>query len=282
MKLATVRTGGSTKAARVEGDAIVELGFTDVGALLGSGPSWRDHASAAGRERPLAEADLAPVVVAPAKIVCVGWNYADHVAEMGGDLPPHPTLFAKFASTLAGPYDPVILPAISSEVDWEVELAVVIGAPASQLSPERAGSVIAGYAVANDVSMRDLQYRTSQFFQGKNFDASTPLGPWMVTPDELPGGSPDGLGVSLSIDGEVMQEGNTSQMIFRPDWLVSYLSGFMSLSPGDIILTGTPQGVGRGRTPPVYLAPGQVVRATVEGIGSIENRFVEDPTTPAV
>jgi acylpyruvate hydrolase len=274
MRLVTFRTDEGTRAGRIEGNQVVELGFTNVGELLESGPAWQETAAADGARRPLDGLALAPVVTRPPAVVCVGQNYTAHVAEVRAELPAFPTLFAKFASSLLGAREKLVLPAVSLEVDWEVELAFVVGGRGRDLSEEEALGAIAGYTVANDVSMRDWQRRTSQFLQGKAFEASTPVGPALVTPDELPGGSADDLRLVCEVNGTVVQDGRTSDLIFSPAAIASYLSMITSLQPGMLVLTGTPGGIGAARTPPVFLRDGQLMRSTIEGIGTLENRCV--------
>jgi len=267
-------TAAGTAAGRVEGDEVVQLPYADLGALLAH-PDWRDLAATGeGPRTAFAAADLAPLVPHPPKIICVGLNYRSHILEMGRDLPAHPTLFAKYANALLGPTDDLVIPAASDQVDWEVELGVVIGAPGRRLSVGEAEAIIAGYTVVNDISMRDWQWRTTEWLQGKTFEASTPVGPVLVTADEL--GDPGALDLSLTVDGEVMQSSNTADLLLSAAEIVAYVSQFTSLQPGDLIATGTPGGVGVGRDPQVFLHPGQVVRATVEGIGSVQNTCVED------
>lgn len=276
MRLVTFRTDAGTRAGRVDGSDVVELDFADVGELLESGPEWRTAAAVGGTRRSLAGLSLAPVVVRPPAIICVGQNYAAHVAEVRAELPAFPTLFAKFASSLLGANDDLVLPAVSSEVDWEVELAFVVGGRGRNLSPDEALGAIAGYTVANDVSMRDWQRRTSQFLQGKAFGASTPVGPALVTPDEIPGGSAEDLRITCEVDRIAVQDGRTSDLIFGCARIASYVSEMMPLEPGMLVLTGTPDGVGVARTPPVFLREGQLLRSSIEGIGSLENRCVGD------
>jgi len=279
MRLATVRTGDGTHAARVQGDALVELDVPDVGALLRSGSDALERAQGAehvtGAEYELDGADFAPVVLDPGKIVCVGVNYADHIAEMGRDAPEFPTLFAKFTDALIGARDAIVLPAVSDMVDWEVELAVIIGRDVRHASPDEAADAIAGFTVANDISMRDFQNRTLQWLQGKTFEHATPVGPWMVTPDELGGPAPD-LELTCEVDGVVRQQSRTSQLVFGPAAVVAYLSDIVTLRPGDLVLTGTPGGVGHAMDPPVYLRAGQVVRTAIEGIGELVNPCVPE------
>ena len=279
MRLATVRRpDGTTFAARLEGDDLVPLPYPDVVALLAE-PGWAQAALAPAGERvALAGADLAPPV-RPAKVVCVGLNYRSHIEELGRPLPDHPTLFVKFADTLTGPYDDLVVPKVSAEVDWEVELGVVIGRTARGVDEAGAAACIAGYTVVNDISMRDWQWRTMQWDQGKNFEASTPVGPYLVTGDEL--GDPNATGsvdleVTCRVDGETMQTGRTADLLFPPAAIVAYVSQFTTLRPGDLISTGTPGGVGAGRDPKVFLAPGQVLETAIEGIGACRNLMVGD------
>ncbi|MEU6035925.1 fumarylacetoacetate hydrolase family protein [Actinomadura sp. NPDC047616] len=271
MKLATVRTDEGTRAARLTDDGHVLLDAPDVGALLAR-DDWADvAASARGQARPVAEAVFAPVVPRPGKILCVGLNYRPHILEMGRDLPEHPTLFAKFADALIGARDDILLPPESSAVDWEAELTVVIGRTVRRATEEEAERAIAGFTIMNDVSMRDWQFRTKEWLQGKTFDSSTPLGPVMVTPDELPGGVRPALSLGCRVDGEVMQKANTSDLVFDPVTLVRYASTIITLRPGDVIATGTPGGVGHARKPPRYLTDGATVVTEIEGIGRLEN-----------
>ncbi|MER5997130.1 fumarylacetoacetate hydrolase family protein [Nonomuraea angiospora] len=268
MRLATLRLPHRTTAARIDGDLAVEVGAPDVGALL-TDPRWREVAAAAdGPRHPLSTADLAPVVPRPGKIVCVGLNYRNHILEMGRELPEHPTLFAKFAEALVGPYDDIALPAVSDAVDWEAELAVIIGTAARNVSPEQAAASIAGYSVINDVTARDYQYRTLQWLQGKTFESSTPFGPYLVTPDELEGVT---MTMQCEVDGEVVQETDTSDLVFGPAELISYVSRIITLQPGDVIATGTPGGVGHARKPPRYLADGNKVVTRIAGLGELVN-----------
>ncbi|TAJ48581.1 MAG: FAA hydrolase family protein [Herbiconiux sp.] len=272
MKLATLRTGDSTVAVRIDTDSAIEIdGFTDVGALLANG-DWRAVAeTAAGTAHPLTgipDTDWAPVVPAPSKIVCVGLNYRNHILEMGRELPEFPTLFAKYPEALIGPYDEIALPEYASHaVDWEAELAVVIGTTARRLSPEQAADAIAGYSVLNDVTMRDYQYRTPEWFQGKTFEATTPFGPYLVTPDAY-GVDTD---IRTEVGDEVLQHSNTSDLVFDPATLVSYISQIVTLNPGDVIASGTPGGVGHARKPPRYLGQGDVLSTVIEGLGTLRN-----------
>lgn len=273
MRLATIRTATGLRAVRVDGDSAVETGEADVRALL-ERPDWAAHAAAAdGPVHDAATLDHAPLVPSPEKIICVGLNYADHVREMGNELPEHPTVFAKFAPALVGARDEIELPAASDRVDYEAELAVVIGQSVRHADEAAARAAIAGYTVCNDVSMRDYQRRTSQFLQGKTWEHSTPLGPELVTPDELPGDPADGaaLRIGTELGGETMQDSSTDQLVFGPVELVVYLSAILTLHPGDVIATGTPGGVGAARTPPRFLTDGCEVVTAVEGVGECRN-----------
>ncbi|MDT7621493.1 MAG: acylpyruvate hydrolase [Pseudonocardiales bacterium] len=271
MRLATLRTPNGTRAVRVEGDTAIELGAPDVGALLGM-PDWPERAAATGGVRhTLAEADLAPVVPRPGKIFCVGLNYRTHILEMGRELPEYPTLFAKFPEALVGPADPVALDPASVAVDWEAELAVVIGTPVRRADEAGAAAAIAGFAVLNDVTMRDWQYRSVQWLQGKTFEASTPFGPVLVTPDELPGGVRPRLAIRCEVDGATVQSSDTADLVFDPVALVRYISRIVTLNPGDVIATGTPGGVGHARKPPRYLTDGSVLVTEIDGIGRLSN-----------
>lgn len=276
MRLATLRRDGATIAVRVDGEVAVPIpGVADVGELL-SHADWRGRAEAADGA-PLALADLgerawAPVVPRPGKIVCVGLNYRAHILEMGRELPQHPTLFAKYPEALIGAYDPIALPAASDAVDWEAELAVVVGRPVRRASVAEAEDAIAGYSVINDVTMRDWQYRSAEWFQGKTFEASAPFGPVLVTADEF---SP-GARIRALLDEETVQEAQTDDLVFSPAELVAYVSEIVTLQPGDVIATGTPGGVGHARTPHRYLTPGITLTTSVDGIGVLRNPVVAE------
>ena len=274
MRLATIRTPGGTTAARLDGDVLVPLDAADVGELLAAGGEGRPRPGAA--PVPVAEADFAPVVPRPGKVICVGLNYRAHILETGRELPEYPTLFAKFADTLMGARDDLMLPSVCEKVDWEVELGVIIGRPVYRATAEQAAAAIAGYTVVNDVSMRDWQHRTSQFLQGKMFEHSTPAGPYLVTPDEV--GNAEDLEVRCEVDGAVMQQSRTSDLLFGAAEIIAYASQAVTLRPGDLIATGTPGGVGNARKPPVYLRPGNVLRTWIEGLGECVNRCVAEKT----
>ncbi len=270
--LASVLHDGVPHAARLidGGETAVLLTASDVGALLQS-VTWAEEALATGTSVGRVDVTLAPVS-RPAKTVCVGLNYRSHIEETGNAVPEHPTLFSKFRDTLCGPADDIVLPAASSKVDWEAELTVVIGREARQVAAADALGYIAGYTVANDTSMRDWQRRTTQWMQGKNFEAATPVCGVMATPDEVDHAAD--LRLTCTVNGEVMQDARTNDLLFGPAHLVSYISTFTTLHPGDLILTGTPSGVGGARTPPRFISPGEVVVVALEGVGECRNRFV--------
>ncbi|MFH8467025.1 fumarylacetoacetate hydrolase family protein [Streptomyces sp. NPDC017991] len=276
MRLATLRTSDGTRAARRDGDSYVVLPHANVGELLNSGDDWARTGATAGSERvDAAEAVFAPVVPHPNKIICLGLNYATHIEEMGRDTPRHPTLFAKYDGSLIGAGDQVILPTVSDTVDWEAELAFVIGRAARHVPKAEALDSVAGYTVANDVTVREYQRRTREFLAGKTFEATTPLGPELVTTDEFGGKEPD-LGIRCEVDGEVMQASRTSDLLFGIADIVAYVSDIITLLPGDVILSGTPGGVGDGRDPKVYLQEGQILRTVIEGLGETRNACVRE------
>ncbi|WP_077623614.1 fumarylacetoacetate hydrolase family protein [Sediminibacillus massiliensis] len=216
---------------------------------------------------------IGPPVPNPSKIICIGTNYADHVAEMKSDIPEFPVLFAKFNNALIGPDDNIHKPSATEKLDYEVELAVVIGQEASRVKKEQALQYIAGYSIGNDTSARDLQKRTPQWLQGKSLDNSTPVGPWLVTADEIP--DPSQLAIRSYVNGEERQSSNTSKLIFDIPTLIDFISHLITLKPGDIILTGTPDGVGFAMDPPAFLKEGDTVRMEIEKIGVLENNVVE-------
>lgn len=217
---------------------------------------------------------LGPCVGKVGKMICIGLNYSDHAAESGLQVPPEPVVFMKATSAICGPDDDVEIPRGSEQTDWEVELGVVIGREAKYVDETSALDHVAGYCVVNDVSERHFQiHRHGQWVKGKSHDTFGPLGPWLVTRDEVP--DPNDLAMWLEVDGKRYQDGSTRTMVYKVPFLVSYVSQFMSLQPGDVITTGTPPGVGMGQKPPVYLRPGQTIRLGVEGLGEQTQRTVE-------
>jgi acylpyruvate hydrolase len=274
MRFASCAHAGRTFAAAIVDDTAVPLaGISELGSQTPSSV-LADPPLDRARAVPLAEVTLRPVVPRPAKIVCIGLNYLDHVGETGREIPEYPVLFSKFAETLTGPRDPIALPPESSQVDYEGEMAVVIGRPGRRIAVEDALGHVAGYTIANDVTMRDFQYKTHQWLQGKVWEASTPLGPWLVTPDQT--GDASTLDISLTLNDAVLQQANTAQLMFDVPTLISRISQLVTLMPGDVILTGTPGGVGFRRDPQVFLAPGDRVRVEVSGLGALDNAVVAE------
>ncbi|MGW8265968.1 MAG: fumarylacetoacetate hydrolase family protein [Longimicrobiales bacterium] len=216
---------------------------------------------------------LGPCIARPSKIICIGLNYAGHVKETGAEMPTEPVVFFKATTALCGPDDDLVIPPGSRKTDWEVELAVVVGREARYVDEDAAPDHVAGYALHNDYSERGWQIeRGGQWVKGKSFDTFAPVGPFLATRDEVP--DPHDLGLWLEVNGERLQESNTSDMIFRIPALVSYLSQFLTLLPGDLISTGTPSGVGLGLSPPRYLKPGDVVELGIDGLGRSRQRAV--------
>jgi acylpyruvate hydrolase len=274
VRFASVLHDGVPLAVAIDGEralplrGVAELGTNTPLSLLRDPPVDRESSI------PLGEVRRRAVVPRPRKVVCVGLNYAAHIEETRRERSEYPVLFTKFASTLTGPFDPIPLPPESAAIDYEGELVVVIGERGRRVPRERAMELVAGYAVANDVSMRDYQYKTHQWLQGKAWDLSTPVGPELVTVDEVP--DPSALVLRTQVNGQTVQEAATELLIFDIATLVSVLSEFASLEPGDLILTGTPGGVGYRREPQLLLSDGDVVAVEVEGVGRIENRMVAE------
>lgn len=222
-----------------------------------------------------ADTRLGPCVGRVGKFICIGLNYSDHAAETGSQVPPEPVVFNKWTSAICGPNDDVRIPRGSQKTDWEVELGVVIGKGGRYIEEADAMDHVAGYCVINDVSEREFQLeRSGTWDKGKGCDTFGPLGPWLVTPDEI--ADPHDLPIWLEVDGKRYQDGNTRTMVYQIPFLISYLSRFMSLQPGDVISTGTPPGVGMGQKPSVYLRPGQRMRLGIEGLGEQHQRVVAD------
>lgn len=218
---------------------------------------------------------LGPCVAGTGKFICIGLNYSDHAAETGATVPPEPIIFMKATSAIVGPNDDVLIPRGSEKTDWEVELAVVIGRTAKYVSEDEALDYVAGYCVSNDVSERAFQAeRQGQWTKGKSCDTFGPIGPWLVTRDEIP--DPQNLRMWLTVNGQTMQDGSSRTMVYGVKYLVSYLSQFMSLHPGDVISTGTPPGVGLGMKPQVFLKDGDVVELGIEGLGTQKQTFRQE------
>jgi len=285
MKLATFTDRTGTRIGLVVEDQIVDLSRarpelpTDMVAFLAAGPEALDAARAApgrssGRLK-LKDVRLGPPVPKPGKFLAIGLNYADHVAESGLAKPAHPLFFNKQTTCVTGPFDPILMPRDSEQVDYEGEMGFVIGKRCRRVAREHAHEVIAGYCVINDVSIRDWQFRAQTFTLGKSFDSHGPVGPWIVTPDEL--GDPHRLGIRTWVNCELRQNSSTNQLIYDCFDQVAALSQACTLEPGDIVSTGTPGGVGMGFKPPKYLKVGDVVKIEIEGIGAIENRVEPEP-----
>jgi len=270
VKLANVMVDGTERAAIVEDDDL-NLLDEDLASALESVASGREMRRSSTTV-PLDSSELLAPVAEGAKFLCVGLNYYSHMAEAKLPRPDVPIIFTKFPSVLIGPSDEIILPNTSKMIDWEVEVGVVIGRRVREVDEAQAAAAIAGYTVVNDVSARDFQLHTSQWTPGKNVESSTPVGPWVVTVDEL-GTNPD-LGISTRVDGVLRQNGRTTDAIFTPAEIIAYVSGFITLGPGDIIATGTCEGVGHLMDPPVYLQADQVLETTIEHIGTLSNRCV--------
>lgn len=275
MRFGSCRQGDRRFAAMIEGDwvrplrSIEELGRETDSDLLTDPPLTRRSDRVL-----LSDVELLPVVPSPQKIVCLGLNYRAHVDETGRKLPEYPVFFCKFPSSLIGPGAAIRKPPESDQVDYEAELAVVVGRRARRVSVEEASRLVAGYSVANDVTVRDFQYLSNQWLQGKAWDGTTPVGPFLVTPDEV--GDPGTLDIRLRLNGEQMQSSNTELMIFGVATILSRLSQFMTLTPGDLILTGTPGGVGYRRDPQVFLSPNDHVTVEIERVGILENSVIAE------
>ncbi len=285
MRLCTFRADGEPRLGAETARGIVDLraadpalGATNLAGLLALGEDALARANESAehaRDEHVRARDavtLLPPVPNPSKIICVGLNYRDHAAEVKLELPQHVTIFAKWPNTLIGDGAPIVIPPESHRVDYEAELAFVIGRRAHRVAERDAYDYVGGYTCFNDVSVRDYQMRTSQWTFGKVFDTHGPCGPFLVTRDEVP--DPHALRIRCSIDGEVLQDSNTSQLVFGIPRLIAELSAVMTLEPGDLVATGTPAGVGTSRTPKRWIRPGERVRVEIERVGVLENPAV--------
>jgi acylpyruvate hydrolase len=273
VRFASCAHAGRRFAALVEGDVVRPL--TGIEALGRDTPvDVLAAAPLSDEQLPLADVVLRAVVPQPGKIICMGLNYREHVAEGVYEVPDFPVLFSKFADTLIAAGEPIVVPPESDAVDYEAELAFVVGREIRRASGPDAMDAVAGYTIANDVTMRDYQYRTHQWLPGKNWARSTPLGPFLVTPHEV--GDPHELDISLHLNGERMQSANTRQLIFDIPAIIGAISEFIPLSPGDVVLTGTPSGVGYRRDPKVLLRDGDRVVIDIERVGRLENPVVAE------
>jgi 2-keto-4-pentenoate hydratase/2-oxohepta-3-ene-1,7-dioic acid hydratase in catechol pathway len=312
MKLASYLQAGQTRLGAVDGEDVVDLNraaaavasasgspvgqavadatvpadaveFLRLGpAAIEAAKAAYEHATALDTQAsrrallrtPLAEIDLLPPVPNPPKVICVARNFGAHAKEAGLEISEIPILFARFPSTLVAAGDPVLRPLASEQLDWEGELAVVIGKAGKRVSREEAMDHVVGYSIFNDVTVRDYQFRTPQYTAGKNFEASGPFGPYLVLTDEIP--DPGALEIKTFVGDELMQEGETRDMIFDVATIVSHISEFIGLEPGDVIPMGTPSGVGFKRTPPVFLRDGQTVRVEIPGLGVLANPIIDE------
>jgi 2-keto-4-pentenoate hydratase/2-oxohepta-3-ene-1,7-dioic acid hydratase in catechol pathway len=251
MKLVTYEAGGQSRVGVLSDDGVVDAGFATMSELLRAGPPSEPSGDAVKPER------LLPPVTDPQKIICIGLNYLSHAREQGAEPPETPTIFAKYRNALAAPGSPVKLPGYSSKVDYEAEVAFVVGKRANDVAEADALDYVAGYMLLNDLSARDMQFATPQWMPGKIFDGAAPSGPWLVTPEEA--GPHDAIEIRLTLNGEEMQNGSTADLVHSIPAQVAYLSKLMTLEPGDIVSTGTPAGVGSLRDPRVWLKPGDEV-----------------------
>ncbi|HEX5957752.1 MAG TPA: fumarylacetoacetate hydrolase family protein [Hyphomicrobiaceae bacterium] len=287
MKLMAFEKGTATALGLVEGETVLDLGAsgdavpTDLLRLIAAGPSALEAIKSSAARAP-ASARLALSAIKPAlpiarppKFICVGLNYALHAKEGGHPMPTYPSFFLRVPTSLTAPGAPVIKPKCSIQLDYECELAIVIGKGGRHIPEKTALEHVFGYTLFNDVSVRDYQRKTTQWTAGKNFDSTGPVGPWVVTPDELPPGA-SGLRIQTRVNGEIMQDSNTADMIFDTVKLIAILSEFMTLEPGDMIATGTPSGVAHARKPPAWMKAGDTVEVELEGIGVLRNPIVDE------
>lgn len=275
MAYANYELNGLNHVGEVEGDYLIPLaGLTEIGPDTTT--EVLTAAQRQGAERvPVTGVRLRAVSPSAGKIICVGLNYKAHIEESNRELPTYPVIFPKYASNLIGPADDIVLPPEAAQVDYEGELAVIIGKAGRRISEENAAAHVLGYTVCNDVTMRDYQYKTHQWMQGKAWDNSTPLGPYLVTPDEVDLTS---AAISTTLNGEVVQKSDLSYLIFSIPTLIATISEFTELQPGDVILTGTPSGVGYRRDPQLFLHDGDVVTVKIEDIGTLTNKVSAEQT----
>lgn len=281
MKLTTFQADGSERIGAIVGDGIVEL--TDLAAnmvaLIANWPALKGRVARRIKEEPpryvLKDVHLCAPVPRPQKVMAIGLNYADHIQESGAQTPEKQIWFAKLGNAVNGPYDAIQVPKASKAIDWEAELVFVIAKRCRHVTKEEAPGVIFGYACGNDVSVRDWQFHTAQWLVGKSFDTHAPIGPWIVTADEI--GDPHALGIRCLVNGEIKQNSNTKNLVFNCFDQIAYLSQAMTLEPGDMVFTGTPGGVGQSMKPPQFLKAGDTVRIEIDRIGAIEAKMIAEP-----
>jgi 2-keto-4-pentenoate hydratase/2-oxohepta-3-ene-1,7-dioic acid hydratase in catechol pathway len=283
MRFVTFEHDAHRHAGVVIGDHIISLkaaGFTELIEVLQGGDAAlkkvADFLRTAETRIPFATAKLCAPIPAPPKILCMGLNYRDHAEEARLEIPTYPVIFPKYTNTVIGSGDNIVLPKNSRKPDYEAELGFVIGRRGRHIKAEDWRDYVFGYMNCNDVSARDFQMAVSQWTMGKNFDTFAPMGPWLVTADEIP--DPHNLAITLTLDGETMQRSNTRELIFKIPETIAFLSSVMTLEPGDVVLTGTPAGVGFSRKPPRWLTPGAEVVVRVEGLGELRNTCIEEPS----
>ena len=276
MKLVRFGEKGKEKPGLWKDGNIVDLKkifpeIPDIGEMFFRG-NWPERIADINDSGQIIKDRIGCPIHAPSKIICLGKNYAEHAKEGGFDKPDKPLIFCKTPNALNGPFDPIVLPKSSGQIDWEVELVIIIGKEGKRIPKSEAWGYIAGFTIMNDVSGREAQFSDSQWFRGKSFDGFAPIGPYIVTPDEI--GDVNNLRLTAKVDDEIMQDGNTRDMIFDVCTIIEDISEDITLIPGDIISTGTPAGVGIFRDPPVVLKPGNVVECYIENIGSIVNKVI--------
>ncbi len=280
MRLVTYEVSGHAHAGLLVEDSVIDLepaGFSSVLGAIENLDLWQSKVErlvGEGARASLTSVKLLAPIPTPRKLICVGLNYLDHVKETGAEVPKVPAIFSKFATSVIGPEEPVVLPKVSKQVDYEAELAFVIGKGGRHIAAEDWEQHVFGYTIVNDVSARDYQLATSQWLMGKTFDTFAPIGPAIVTADEAP--DPHNLKIGLRLNGKTMQDSNTKELIFKIPELIAFLSSVFTLEPGDIVSTGTPPGVGFSRKPPVYLQDGDEMVVSVEGLGELKNSVVAE------
>jgi 2-keto-4-pentenoate hydratase/2-oxohepta-3-ene-1,7-dioic acid hydratase in catechol pathway len=283
MRLATFEHHGHRHAGVVSADNVISLksaGFEDMLSVIRGGPEALTRIASFQRQAPataimpLASVKLCAPIPKPPKILCMGLNYKDHAREAKRELPEFPVIFAKYWNTVIGPGDDIVLPKNSQKPDYEAEFAFVIGSGGRHIKAADWRKHVFGYMIVNDVSARDVQNSVSQWTMGKNFDTFAPMGPWVVTADEI--ADPHKLSITLTLNGEKLQDSNTSELIFKIPETIEYLASMMTLEPGDVVSTGTPAGVGFAHKPPKWLTPGADVVVRVEGLGELRNKCVAE------